>query len=237
MHGVAARAGTLAFQPMVTTKCARSISAKRCPGRAAGDPWQRVVIARTATRSARRRRGHARGVRETCTAARALHRRCALCCGKASKSCAPFMENMDASDGTASQVIMATSAPHSASRSAARSAWRPRRREDHVLTHHRIAKYRQRFGSKVTRQPPPGAERWPSKVLQRWYEEGGRLSLDAFQSLRCPKAMIDDVGTGLPIVELEPTVAPLGGLLGAISRGEMCHFDQLASAISCAAGS
>ena len=185
-----------------------------------------MVIARTATRSARRARELAKCSGRLGATVRDMH-----CCKR------PDCGIMPPAQTGLPAVIMATSAPHSASRSAARSAWRPRRREDHVLTHHRIAKYRQRFGSKVTRQPPPGAERWPSKVLQRWYEEGGRLSLDAFQSLRCPKAMIDDVGTGLPIVELEPTVAPSGGLLGAISRGEMCHFDQLASAISCAAGS
>ena len=84
----------------------------------------------------------------------------------------------------------------------------------------------QRFRS--TLRPPEVACTWPKAVLKRWYEDGGRLTLQSAEAIDDDNEpnMIQYVGVGASVHELEPTVSCDGGLLGAAARGDASVFSE-----------
>ena len=93
---------------------------------------------------------------------------------------------------------------------------------------HRVKKLQRRHG-RPDWVPPPEAVRWSKKLLKRWYEDGGVLTLQAAELMDDSEksSFIEQIGGGLPTRMLEPTVTPAGGLLGAAARGEKATFDEL----------
>lgn len=95
----------------------------------------------------------------------------------------------------------------------------------------RIAQLQQMFSSDLV--PPAVAVSWPKAVLKRWYEDGGTITMESAEML---SDEITDatqyIGLGAPVYNLNPTVQPAGGLLGAAARGESSVFEEIGRQLS-----
>ncbi len=97
-----------------------------------------------------------------------------------------------------------------------------------------VARYQRKFNLPLS--PPEDAASWSKRLLRRWFEDGGTLTLEAavqeetaLESEGKSASYIGQVGDGLPVVPLQPTVDAEGGLLGAVGRGESRVFHELAA--------
>lgn len=98
-----------------------------------------------------------------------------------------------------------------------------------------VALLRQEFGLKHGLQvppadPPASSTSWPVDLLRRWFKDGGNLTTEALNAQPASAEMrrlIDMVGCGLPVAELDPVRMGQGGLLGAIRRGDAAGLAAL----------
>lgn len=78
--------------------------------------------------------------------------------------------------------------------------------------------------------PPACSTSWPVDLLRRWFRDGGNLTTDALNAQPASAEMrrlIDMVGCGLPVTELDPVRLGPGGLLGAIRRRDAAGLSAL----------
>lgn len=79
--------------------------------------------------------------------------------------------------------------------------------------------------------PPVGSLEWPSSLVRRWHQDGGALRLAALaaEPPETRRRFVDDVGSTLPVMVVEPAVSPT--VIGAVEAGNKAWLDAVAAHI------